>query len=122
MKAPADGTVNILPNYRNSNGNGPAQEFRAGDRAWAGAQILDLPDLSSVHVMSHIDESDRGQLKVGPDRNRARRRRARPCLPGDRRRHLRPGASGFLVGLAPGEELRPHPVDHATPTRGCVRA
>jgi RND family efflux transporter MFP subunit len=65
VKAPADGTVNILPNYRNSNGNGPAQEFRAGDRAWAGAQILELPDLSSVHVTSHIDESDRGQLKAG---------------------------------------------------------
>ena len=65
VKAPADGTVNILPNFRNSNGTGPAQEFRAGDRAWAGAQILDLPDLSSVHVLSHIDESDRGQLKTG---------------------------------------------------------
>lgn len=65
VKAPADGTVNILPNYRNSNGNGPAQEFRAGDKAWAGAQILELPDLSSVHVTSHIDEADRGQLKVG---------------------------------------------------------
>ena len=65
VKAPADGTVNILPNYRNSNGMGPAQEFRAGDKAWAGAQILELPDLSSVHLTSHIDESDRGQLKVG---------------------------------------------------------
>jgi len=65
VRAPADGTVNILPNYRNSNGMGPAQEFRTGDRAWAGAQILELPDLSSVHLMSHIDESDRGQLKVG---------------------------------------------------------
>jgi HlyD family secretion protein len=65
VRAPADGTVNILPNYRNSNGNGPAQEFRAGDKAWAGAQILELPDLSSVHVTSHIDEADRGQLKAG---------------------------------------------------------
>ena len=65
VKAPADGTVNILPNYRTSNGMGPAQEFKPGDRAWAGAQILELPDLSSVHLTSHIDESDRGQLKVG---------------------------------------------------------
>jgi HlyD family secretion protein len=65
VRAPADGTVNILPNYRNSNGMGPSQEFRTGDRAWAGAQILELPDLSSVHLTSHIDESDRGQLKVG---------------------------------------------------------
>jgi multidrug resistance efflux pump len=65
VKAPADGTVNILPNYRSSNGMGPSQEFKPGDRAWAGAQILELPDLSSVHLTSHIDESDRGQLKAG---------------------------------------------------------
>jgi multidrug efflux pump subunit AcrA (membrane-fusion protein) len=57
--------VNILPNYRTSNGMGPSQEFKPGDKAWAGAQILELPDLSSVHLMSHIDESDRGQLKMG---------------------------------------------------------
>ena len=65
VKAPADGTVNILPNWRTSNGMGPAQEFRTGDKAWAGAQILELPDLTSVHLTAHIDESDRGQLKVG---------------------------------------------------------
>jgi multidrug resistance efflux pump len=65
VKAPANGIVNILPNYRASNGMGPAQEFRPGDRAWPGAQILELPDLSSVHLTSHIDESERGQLKAG---------------------------------------------------------
>lgn len=63
--APSDGTVNVMPNYRNSSPMGPAQEFRAGDKAWAGAQILELPDLSSVLLTSRIDESDRGQLKVG---------------------------------------------------------
>ena len=54
-----------------------------------------------------------------PDRHRARRRRARPCVPGDGLRHFRPGASGFLVRLAPGEELRPEPVNHR---RGCPAA
>jgi hypothetical protein len=63
--APGDGTVNVMPNYRNSSPMGPAQEFRAGDRAWPGAQILELPDLSSVYLTARIDESDRGQLKVG---------------------------------------------------------
>jgi multidrug efflux pump subunit AcrA (membrane-fusion protein) len=63
--APADGTVNVMPNYRNSSPMGPSQEFRAGDKAWPGAQILELPDLSSVHLTSRIDESDRGQLKMG---------------------------------------------------------
>lgn len=63
--APSDGTVNIMPNYRNSSPMGPAQEFRTGDKAWPGAQILELPDLSSVQITARIDESDRGQLKVG---------------------------------------------------------
>jgi len=62
--APSDGTVNIMPNYRNSSPMGPSQEFRTGDKAWAGAQILELPDLSTVQIVSRIDESDRGQLKM----------------------------------------------------------
>jgi len=63
--APSDGTVNVMANYRNSSPMGPSQEFRAGDKAWPGAQILELPDLSSVRITSRIDESDRGQLKLG---------------------------------------------------------
>lgn len=61
--APADGTVSIMQNYRASTPMGPSPEFRQGDRAWPGAQILELPDLTSVHVAARIDESDRGQLK-----------------------------------------------------------
>jgi len=63
--APADGTVSIMQNYRAGSMMGPSPEFRQGDRAWAGAQILELPDLTSVHVAARIDESDRGQLKKG---------------------------------------------------------
>jgi HlyD family secretion protein len=65
LYAPADGTVDILPNPRSG---GPFQngvEFREGDRAWAGANILELPDLSSIHLEARLDESDRGRLKVG---------------------------------------------------------
>ncbi len=32
---------------------------------WAGAQILELPDLSSVLLTARLDESDRGLLQVG---------------------------------------------------------
>ena len=67
VTAPADGLVSILPNYRSSSGGGSYQEFRAGDRAWAGAQILELPDLSSVHLRARLDESDRGHLEAGQD-------------------------------------------------------
>ena len=66
LLAPADGTVNILPNPRSGGpfGSGGV-EFREGDRAWAGAGILELPDLSSIHLEARLDESDRGRLKVG---------------------------------------------------------
>jgi HlyD family secretion protein len=65
VTAPADGVVNILPNYRSSSPMGVAQEFRTGDRSYPGATILELPDLSSVFLVARIDEADRGQLKQG---------------------------------------------------------
>jgi multidrug efflux pump subunit AcrA (membrane-fusion protein) len=65
LHAPADGTVNILENSRSGGPFGGAVEFREGDRAWAGASILELPDLSSIHLEARLDESDRGRLKVG---------------------------------------------------------
>ena len=66
LEAPADGTVNILTNPRSGGPfGGGGVEFREGDRAWAGAGILELPDLSSIHLEARLDESDRGRLKVG---------------------------------------------------------
>jgi RND family efflux transporter MFP subunit len=65
LKAPSDGVVNVLPNYRSGNMMGSAPEFRQGDRAWAGAAILELPDLSSVHLLARLDESDRSRLQAG---------------------------------------------------------
>lgn len=67
MKAPAAGTVNILPNYRSGGMSGGEQEFRQGDRPWPGAAILELPDLSSVHLEARLDEADRGRLGPGQD-------------------------------------------------------
>jgi multidrug efflux pump subunit AcrA (membrane-fusion protein) len=64
LKAPAGGMVNILPNYRAGSMFGGEQEFREGDRAWPGAAILELPDLSSVHLEARLDESDRGRLSA----------------------------------------------------------
>jgi multidrug efflux pump subunit AcrA (membrane-fusion protein) len=44
---------------------GSQVEFHEGDRAWAGAQVVELPDLSSIHLEARLDESDRGRLRVG---------------------------------------------------------
>ena len=57
--------MNILENPRSGGPFGGGVEFREGDRAWAGASILELPDLSSIHLEARLDESDRGRLKVG---------------------------------------------------------
>ena len=57
----------MLPNPRSGDMFGSGQEFREGDRAWAGASILELPDLSSIHLEARLDESDRGRLKEGQD-------------------------------------------------------
>src|SRR4030095_4540815 len=61
--------LNILPTYRAGSmpWGGGEVEFRQGDRAWAGASILELPDLSSVHLEARLDESDRGRRSVGKD-------------------------------------------------------
>jgi HlyD family secretion protein len=68
LKAPAAGMINVLPNPRSGNlFSGGQQEFRQGDRAWAGANVLELPDLSSVHLEARLDESDRGRLHPGQD-------------------------------------------------------
>jgi multidrug efflux pump subunit AcrA (membrane-fusion protein) len=67
VKAPSAGMVNILPNFRSGSMFGGQQDFQEGDRAWPGAAILELPDLSSVHLEARLDESDRGRLQPRQD-------------------------------------------------------
>lgn len=65
VRAPASGMVNILNNPRNNAGLGNSTPYRPGDNTWAGAEIIELPDLSRVHVDARLDESDRGRLQPG---------------------------------------------------------
>jgi HlyD family secretion protein len=68
LRAPSAGMVNVLPNFRSgSMFGGGQQDFQEGDRAWAGAAILELPDLSSVHLEARLDESNRGRLQPQQD-------------------------------------------------------
>jgi HlyD family secretion protein len=67
LRAPAAGMVNILPNFRSGGMFGGQQDFQQGDRAWPGASILELPDLSSVHLEARLDETDRGRLQARQD-------------------------------------------------------
>ena len=64
--APNDGIVNLMPNFRaqGSFGSSPPP-FREGDRAWTGAAIAEIPDLSNMRIDLKLDEVDRGKLKLG---------------------------------------------------------
>lgn len=66
LLAPADGLVTLMPNYRSRTGpsGGATPDFKEGDRAWAGAIIAALPDMSSFRVEARVDEGDRGRLRL----------------------------------------------------------
>lgn len=65
LKSPVDGVVNIMLNPRMSSPSQPPMPFRPGDQAWPGAQLIELPDLTSVHLQARVEESDRGRVQVG---------------------------------------------------------
>jgi RND family efflux transporter MFP subunit len=64
--APIDGIVNVLPNFRAQGSFGQATPpFKEGDNAWTGAEICEIPDLSSMYVDLKLEEVDRGKVKLG---------------------------------------------------------
>jgi RND family efflux transporter MFP subunit len=66
VRAPIDGVLNVLPNARTQGSFGSsAPPFKEGDRAWTGAAIAEIPDLSEMRVELKLDEVDRGKLKLG---------------------------------------------------------
>jgi HlyD family secretion protein len=66
IRAPNDGIVNLLPNFRagGSFGQSPPA-FKEGDRAWTGAAIAEIPDLSEMRVELKLEEVERGKVKLG---------------------------------------------------------
>ncbi len=66
VRAPIAGSISLLPNFR---AGGPgmrnAPEFKRGDRAWFGAPIAELPDLTSIQLTARVDEADRGRVQIG---------------------------------------------------------
>jgi len=66
LRAPNDGIVNVLANFRagGSFGQSPPP-FKEGDRAWTGAAIAEIPDLSEMRIELKLEEVDRGKLKMG---------------------------------------------------------
>jgi RND family efflux transporter MFP subunit len=66
LRAPADGVVNVLPNFRAQGTFGQSQPpFKEGDNAWTGAEIVEIPDLSQLYIDLRLDEVDRGRIQLG---------------------------------------------------------
>ena len=64
VSAPSDGIVTVLRNWRSGNWMNP-QDFKEGDRVWAGASIAELPDISSMFGSARVDEVERGRMAIG---------------------------------------------------------
>src|SRR5438132_1673694 len=60
--APVDGVVNIMPNWRSCC---PPPDFKAGDRAWPGQVIAEVPDLSTLRITARLEEAERGRMQLG---------------------------------------------------------
>jgi multidrug resistance efflux pump len=60
--APVDGVVAIMPNWRSCC---PPPDFKAGDRAWPGQVIAEVPDLSTLRVTARLEEAERGRMQLG---------------------------------------------------------
>lgn len=65
LRAPIDGLVTLQSNWRASGPMGSAQDFKQGDRAWPGAAIIELPDLSTMEITGRVDETQRGRVQIG---------------------------------------------------------
>jgi RND family efflux transporter MFP subunit len=60
LPAPAAGMISLISTWR-PGGEAP---FKPGDRAWPGAPIAELPDVSTLRVSARADETERGRLAL----------------------------------------------------------
>lgn len=66
LRAPSDGLVTLLPNFRAQGTFGQSTPpFKEGDNVWTGAEIAEIPDLSQLFVNIALEEVDRGKLALG---------------------------------------------------------
>ena len=68
LTSPTDGIITMLPNSRartNLLGGGSTPVFKEGDRAYSGAAIAEIPDLSTIQANAPVSEADRGRVQQG---------------------------------------------------------
>lgn len=64
LRSSLDGVVSLMNNWRSGGFGGMPALFKAGDRAWPGAAIAELPDPSTLRIAARVEEAERGQLKL----------------------------------------------------------
>lgn len=62
MRSPSAGQISLMQNFRGAGPGRSAPEFRRGDRAWFGAPIAELPDLTTIRMSCRVDEADRARV------------------------------------------------------------
>jgi HlyD family secretion protein len=60
LPAPAAGMISLISIWH----PGGEAAFKPGDRAWPGAPIAELPDVSTLRVSARADETERGRLAL----------------------------------------------------------
>lgn len=67
LTSPMDGIITLLPNSRARTSliSGSTPIFKEGDRAYAGAGIGEIPDLSTIQANAPVTEADRGRVHPG---------------------------------------------------------
>jgi len=61
LKAPITGVISLVPVWH----DGSEHAFRAGEQAWSGSPIAEIPDASTLRIIAHVDETQRGRIAVG---------------------------------------------------------
>jgi HlyD family secretion protein len=68
LMSPMEGLITLLPNSRARTSvlsSGTTPIFKEGDRAYAGAAIAEIPDLSTIQANAPVTEVDRGRVQLG---------------------------------------------------------
>jgi multidrug efflux pump subunit AcrA (membrane-fusion protein) len=65
IRAPQDGIVNILPNYRAQGSGNNYPPYKEGDSVFTGMAIAEIPDLEKMRIELRLDEVDRGRVQLG---------------------------------------------------------
>ncbi|MDE3165052.1 MAG: HlyD family efflux transporter periplasmic adaptor subunit, partial [Acidobacteriota bacterium] len=65
LRAPIDGILIFASNY--SQGWVNAKPFKVGDNVFAGMQIAEMPDMSTLTMDGKVEEIDRGRIQPGQE-------------------------------------------------------